>query len=235
VEIMKKLIGAFLLSGMFLSGILFGSDIKLIEPADAIRLIGDKSVIFVSGEDNITYEDSHIIGSVSIPVEDLYSSDETGNIKCISPYNCLGEIRKYLQSRGVGSSQMIIAYDNTQGDKAADIYAFFERLGHANLRVLNGGTSGIKSLDPNQQVFDKLQAEQEAVEKKAREADSAGNADEQRELAAQAENIEAKLNLLRPQLLVRSDKDKKRKVSEYPIDIKKINNDDINEKEESSQ
>ncbi|MEA3455472.1 MAG: rhodanese-like domain-containing protein [Campylobacterota bacterium] len=232
---MKKLIGAVLLSGMFLSSMLFGSDIKLIEPADAIRLIGDKRVIFVSGEDNNSYSNSHIIGSVSMPVEDLYSSDEIGNIRCISPYNCLGEIRKYLQSRGVGGSQMIIAYDNTQGDKAADIYAFFERLGHVNLRVLNGGASGIKALDPNQQVFDKLQAEQEAVENQALEADSAGNADEHRELEVQAENIEAKLNLLRPQLLVRSDKDKKRKVSEYPIDIKKINSDDINEKEEILQ
>ncbi len=224
-ESMRGLIVAFM--SIFLATVLFGSDVKLIEPVDAIRLIGDKRVVFVSGENNDTYYKHHILGSVSMPIDDLYHLGD----KCASPQDCFEKVQAYIQNKGISNSQMIIVYDDFVDHNVTSVYDFFSALNHADLRVLTGGLAGIKALDPNQQVLDTLQAEQEVIEIKAKKASLAGNRDEESEFEAEAENIQAKMNLLKSQLLVHSDEEKKRKIGKYLIDTEKINSNNATDKE----
>jgi thiosulfate/3-mercaptopyruvate sulfurtransferase len=217
---------------VFCSGILFGSDIKLIEAADAIRLIGNKRALFVSGESNNSYIDHHITGSILMPAHDLYHSDDMGNMRCAPLYDCPKEAEAYIRSKGVKNDQMIIAYDQFQGSDASGIYSYFESFGHADIRILNGGLNGIRLLDPNQQVFDKLKAEQVAIKREAEKAREAGNAEKEKKLKSEAQGIEAKMNMLAANLLIRSGKEEARESSDYKLDVSKINTKHIAEKRE---
>ncbi len=220
---MKRLFGLVLLLGIPLSGILFGSPIKLIEPAEAIRLIGNNSVIFVSGDNNDAYKKNHIIGSVEMYVHNLHLPDVEGNMRCTPPYICLPKAQSYIQSKGIKNNQMIIAYDNFYGSNATGIYNFFESLGHRDIRVLNGGLEGIKALDPNQQVFDKLKAKRKITENNIATAIKADKIDEVEKLKSKAKGITAKMNMLEPKLLVQGGKEKLHGESDYQLDPTKFN------------
>jgi thiosulfate/3-mercaptopyruvate sulfurtransferase len=216
---------------VLLSVTLLSSSIKLIEPADAIRLVGDKRVVFVSGERNETYQDAHIIGSVSMPVSDFYRIDKAESVQCMPLYKCPVEAQEYIQRKGIENDQMIIIYDNFPDPGAAAVYSFFETIGHANLKVLNGGLGSIKALDPNQLVFDELQAERYEIIRQAEAAKQAGDIDNEEDLESQAESIKAKIDFLESQLLI-SSKAERRKASDYQLDIEKFNVDYIAEKKE---
>jgi len=229
-EDMRRLISV-VMAMLLLSVTLLGSGIKLIEPADAIRLVGDKRVVFVSGERNETYQDAHIIGSVSMPASDLYRIDEIENAQCMPLYKCPVEAQEYIQRKGIENDQMIIIYDNFPDTAAAAVYSFFETIGHDNLKVLNGGLGNIKTLDPNQLVFDELQAERLEIKRQAEAAKQAGDTDNEEDLESQAESIKAKIDFLESQLLIRSEAER-RKASDYRLNIEKFNIDYIAEKKE---
>ena len=216
---------------IFLSIALLGSGINLIEPADAIRLIGDKRVVFVSGERNETYSDAHIIGSVSMPVSDFYRIDKAESAQCTPLYKCPEEAQEYIQKKGIKNDQMIIVYGNFPDPAAAAVYSFFETIGHSNLKVLNGGLGSVKALDPNQLVFDELQAERHEIMSQAEVAKQAGDIDSEEDLESQAESIKVKIDFLESQLLI-SSKSERRKTSDYRLDIEKFNSHYIAEKKE---
>ena len=229
---MDRSINLFLFIVVFCSGMLFGSGIKLIEAADAIRLIGNKRALFVSGESNNSYIDHHIAGSILMPAQDLYRSDDMGNMRCAPLFDCPEEAEAYIRSKGVKNDQMIIAYDQFHGSYASGLYSYFESFGHADIRFLNGGLESIRLLDPNQQVFDKLKAEQVAIKREAEKAREAGETDKEKKLESEAQGIEAKMNMLAANLLIRSGKEEVRESSDYILDASKINTEYIAEKRE---
>ncbi len=229
---MKRLFGVVLLLWISLSGILLGSQIKLIEPAEAIRLIGNNGVVFVSADDNDAYEKNHIIGSVEMYVHNLHLPDIKGDMRCAPPYICLPKAQSYIQTKGIKNNQMIIAYDNFYGSNATGIYNFFESLGHKDIRVLNGGLEGIKALDPNQQVFDKLKAERKMTKNNIATALNVGKIDEVEKLKSKAKGITAKMNMLEPKLLVQGGKEKLHGESDYQLDPTKFNMEYIADKAE---
>jgi len=229
---MKKSIGAVLLFGVFLSGMLFGSDVKLIEPSEAIRLIGNKDVVFVSGDSADSYKNNHIVGSVEMYAHHLHHSDIMGSMLCAPLYRCPEEAQEYIRSKGIKNNQMIIAYDNFLGPNATGVYSFFESYGHKDIRVLNGGPDGIKALDPNQQVFDTLKAERKEITRQIKEAKKAERIDEEKRLSSEAEGIKAKMNMLEPKLLVQGGKEKEHEKSDYLLDKNSFNLDYVADKEE---
>ncbi len=219
---------------VFLSITLMGSDIKLIEPADAIRLIGNKRIVFVSGESAESYQEAHIIGSVSMPVSDLYRIAEAKDISCTPLYKCPIEAEEYIRNKGIGNGQMVIAYDLFPGSDAVALYSFFETMGHDNLKILNGGLASIRALDPNQLVCDELQVEQQSIIRQAEEADQEDDIDKEEELESQAKSIKAKMNLLESQLLIR-DGEEAHKRSDYLLASEKFNMDFIADNIEARQ
>lgn len=220
---MRKSVNIIMLMILFLSGLLFGSDIKLIEPEEAIRFIGDKEVMFVSGDSNDTYNSNHIVGSVEMDAHHLHHADIMGNMHCAPFYMCPEEAQEYIRGKGITNDMMIIAYDNFRGSNATGVYSFFESFGHENVRILNGGFDGIRALDPNQKVFDKLKSERKEIGQLVKTAKKEGNVDEEKRLISMSGEIKAKMDILEPQLLVRSGKEEEHKRSDYVLDAKKFN------------
>ena len=209
---------------ILLSGVLYASDPKLIEPADAIRLIGNKGVVFVSAEKNDTFQNEHIVGSVNIPASYLCFFDSKESVDCALPCSCPKEAEDCIRRRGIKNGQMIIVYDNSGGLAARAIYEFFDRAGDEKLELLRGGIDGIKALDPNKIVFDKLKREWQEIKKRKK---SAKESKEKRGLQEEAKAIEAKMKYLEPQLLVVSGEEKKHGRSSYVIEGRRFEKDTI--------
>lgn len=215
---MIKLMHAVLLFGIFLSSMLFGSDIKLIEASEAIRLIGNKDIVFVAADSTDTYKNNHISGSVVMHADYLRYPDSMEDMHCAPLYLCPKEAQEYIRSKGIKKNQMIIVYDTLFGSDAASVYHFFESLGHKNIRVLNGGLEGIRAIDPNQKVFDKLKVEREEILQQILEAKKSEKTDEVKRLNSEAENINAKMNMLETKLLIQGGEEEKRERSDYLLD-----------------
>jgi thiosulfate/3-mercaptopyruvate sulfurtransferase len=220
---MKRLFGAVAIVTTVATSALFASDIKLISPEEAIKLIGDKKVVFVSGDSDDTYKNNHIVGSVEMFAHHLHHSDLMGNMHCQPLYRCPDEAQEYIRSKGIRNDQMVIAYDNFRGPNATGVQSFFESFGHADVRILDGGFDGIKALDPNQKVFDDLKAEKKEVKKKIKQAKKDGNKDEEKKLKEEEKAIKAKMAALQSQLLIQAGEEPKIEPSNYTIDQNAIN------------
>jgi len=202
---------------------LFASEVKLIDPKEAIKLIGDKNVVFVSGDSHDTYNNNHIIGSVEMYAHHLHHSDIMGNMHCEPLYRCVDDAQKYIRSKGIKNDQLIIAYDNYRGPNATGVHSFFESFGHEKVVVLDGGFDGIKALDPNQKIYDKLNEDRKAIKKEVKEEKKAGNDEKVKALNDKEKEIKAKMDAIKPKLLIQAGEEPKHEASDYTIDAAKIN------------
>ncbi|MDD5405311.1 MAG: rhodanese-like domain-containing protein [Sulfurovaceae bacterium] len=215
---MKRVASVVLMSSVLAVSSLYGAPIQLIEPAEAIKLIGNKNVVFVSGDDEDAFTNGHILGSVDMFAHHLHHSDIMGNMECAPLYQCPKDAQELIRSKGIKNDQMIIAYDNHRGPNATGVYSFFESFGHKNLKLLNGGYDGIKEVDPNQQKYDALKKERKAA-KKAHQKDK-------------EEALSAQMDALKPKLLVQPGEEGKHTPSNYVIDPKNLNTKYIADKQE---
>ena len=142
----------------------------LINAEDAIKLIGKKNVMFVSGDSEDVYKLGHIKGSVEMYAHHLHHSDITGAMHCEPLYRCLDDAEHYIGSKGIDNDTMIIAYDDFKGPNATGVYSFFESYGHKNIKILNGGRAAIMAIDPAQKKYNAIKNEMKVDKKKARPA-----------------------------------------------------------------
>jgi len=229
---MNKFVKGVVLSFITSSSLAMAGNVQLIEPAEAIKLIGNKNVVFVSGDDNDTYANNHIKGSVEMYAHHLHHSDIRGNMHCAPLYNCPKEAQAYIRSKGIRNDQMIIAYDNYRGPNATGVHSFFESFGHANVKILNGGFDGIKEIDPSQIAFDKAKKDKKKLKKALKKAVASGNTAEEAKVKAEMAKFDATMKSLEPKLLVQAGEEKKSAPSNYVINTKAINMKYIAEKKE---
>ena len=142
----------------------------LISAKDAIKLIGNEKVMFVSGDDEDVYKLGHIKGSVSMYAHHLHHSDITGDMHCAPLYRCIDDAEEYIGSKGITNDMMIIAYDDFKGPNATGVYSFFTSYGHKNVKILNGGRNAIMEADPAQKKYDKINDALKAVKKAGKDA-----------------------------------------------------------------
>ena len=143
----------------------------LISADEAVKLIGDPKVMFVSGDNEDVYKLGHIKGSVEMYAHHVHHADITGKMHCAPLFRCLDDAEHYIGSKGIDNDTMVIAYDDYKGPNATGVYFFFKSYGHANVKVLNGGRAAIMAIDPAQKVYDKIKGELKAekkIDKKAR-------------------------------------------------------------------
>jgi len=197
----------------------YAKDDILISAEEAIKLIGNPKVMFVSGDGPDIYELGHIKGSVEMYAHHLHHSDIMGNMHCDPLFRCIDDAEHYIGSKGISNDMMIIAYDDFKGPNATGVYAFFKSYGHKNVKILNGGRERIKAIDPAQIEYDKYYQELRAVKKDGKE-DAAKlkevkkgkievSAEEKKALEkavkenmAQAKALQTKLDALEPKLMV---------------------------------
>jgi len=189
---------------LLLSLFVNGADITLIDPKEAVRLIGNKKVVFISGDAPSEYNRQHILNSIRMYAYDLHYLDS----ECQPLSSCLAKAKEYIQGKGVTDDQLIIAYDNFYGYNAMGVYSFFMSLGYLNIKVLNGGTNTIKELDPNQKVFDKLEKEKKEIERELLFVTKSKdiNKDKIERLRDDLISLQATIDIIIPKLLIQSQK-----------------------------
>lgn len=197
----------------------------LISAKDAVKLLNNKNVVFVSGDSHDTYESTgHIVGSVEMFAHHLHHADITGHMHCAPLFMCKKEAEDYIGSKGISNDTMVIAYDNFRGPNATGVWAFFKSFGHNNVKILNGGMDAIKAIDPNQQKYNALKKERKKVKKLLKKAKK--EKVQNKELIAKYNKeekvLKKRMKDLTPSLLVQKGKEKHAKKISYVIDMKKI-------------
>lgn len=142
----------------------------LIEAEEAIKLIGNPKVMFVSGDNPDVYKLGHIKGSVEMYAHHLHHSDLLGDMHCDPLFRCIDDAEHLIGSKGISNDMMIIAYDDFKGPNATGVYAFFKSYGHENVKVLNGGRAAMMDADPAQKVYDDINEEYKAEKKVGKNA-----------------------------------------------------------------
>ncbi|MDD5052160.1 MAG: rhodanese-like domain-containing protein [Sulfuricurvum sp.] len=213
----------------------------LISADDAVKLIGNPKVMFVSGDNEDVYKLGHIKGSVEMFAHHLHESDITGEMECAPLYRCIPDAEHYIGSKGITNDMTIIAYDDFKGPNATGVYSFFKSYGHKNVKVLNGGRAAIMAVDPAQKEYDGLNSQLKEI-KKAQKADKEtlkkdANADKAAlgasisKADADIKDLQTKMNDVEKRLLVVKGEEEDA-VKTYKIDPKKIDYSAIAGKEE---
>ena len=191
----------------------------LISAEEAIKLIGQPNVMFVSGDSEDVYQLGHIKGSVEMYAHHLHHSDITGEMHCAPLYRCVDDAEQYIGSKGIDNDTLVIAYDDFKGPNATGVYSFFQSYGHKNLKVLNGGRNAIMEIDPAQIAYndykEKAKAEKDRAKDASKQLKAAKKGEVQIDAAKKAEletivkeataaqkAFEAKMEEVEPNLLV---------------------------------
>lgn len=145
----------------------------LISAEEAVKLIGNPKVMFVSGDNEDIYKLGHIKGSVEMYAHHLHHSEIDGSMHCEPLYRCVDDAEQYIGKKGISNDMMVIAYDDFKGPNATGVYSFFDSFGHKNVKVLNGGRAAIMAVDPAQKEYDALNKELKAVKKVEKDAKDA--------------------------------------------------------------
>ena len=145
----------------------------LISAEDAVKLIGNPKVMFVSGDNEDIYKLGHIKGSVEMYAHHLHHSDIDGEMHCAPLYRCIDDAEQTIGKKGISNDMTIIAYDDFKGPNATGVYSFFDSYGHKNVKVLNGGRAAMMAADPAQKEYDTLNKELKAATKAQKDAKEA--------------------------------------------------------------
>ncbi len=214
---MRQWFKALCFAGILSASALLAADKITIQPEEAIKLIGKPGYVFVSGDSETAFEGGHIKGSRNMYAHHLHHADLMGNLECEPLYQCPEHAEHYISSKGIKKSDTIIAYDNWRGPNATGVYSFFKSYGHKKVYILDGGQDGIKALDPNQKIYDKLKKENRSLKKAYRKAKKAGEKAKMAELKAKMKEIKGQMKQVEKKLLVQRGKEKHFKHTHYKI------------------
>jgi thiosulfate/3-mercaptopyruvate sulfurtransferase len=206
----------------------------LISAEEAIKLVGKKNVVFVSGDSHETYEIvGHIKDSAEMYAHHLHHSELNGHMKCSPLLMCIDEAEALISSKGISNDTMVIAYDDFKGPNATGVWLFFKHLGHDNVKILNGGMAAIMALDKNQNQYDKYKDEVRNFSKAIKDAQKAGDTKKAEVLGKKVEELTKLMKDLEPKLIVQKGKEVHKELhGNYKIDESKIRFDLVASKEE---
>lgn len=204
----------------------------LISADEAVKLIGNPKVMFVSGDNEDIYKLGHIKGSVEMYAHHLHHSEIDGEMHCAPLYRCVDDAQELIGKKGISNDMTIIAYDDFKGPNATGVYSFFKSYGHKNVKVLNGGRAAIMAVDPAQKEYDALNKDLKAAKKDAKDAkeklkaattdaDKAALSDTVAKADTNAKTLQAKMTEVEKRLLVVKGEEVDQPKT-YKIDPKKI-------------
>jgi len=202
----------------------------LISAEEAVKLIGNPKVMFVSGDNEDIYKLGHIKGSVEMYAHHLHHSEIDGEMHCAPLYRCIDDAEEMIGKKGISNDMTVIAYDDFKGPNATGVYSFFDSYGHKNVKVLNGGRAAMMAVDPAQKEYDALNKALKAAkktEKDSKEALKKEGADKAaldtviKKASEDAKVLQAKMAEVEKRLLVVKG-DEVVKAKKYKIDPKKI-------------
>ena len=219
---MKKSIQGMMAVFVYLISMSMGGEVKLIEPQEAIRLIGRGDVLFISADNNTAFKRDHIVGSIDIYIHDICHANDNATMVYSPLYDNPKNSEKYIQSKGVKKNQLLILYDDFHGPYASGLYEYFESLGYTDIRLLDGGLEGIKELDPNQQLYNKLAIQEKKLKLKIEVATKEKKYDDAIELTKKLKSLSSKMKLIDSQLLIIDGDAKRPTKGDFGVDVTKV-------------
>ena len=101
-----------------------------------LRLIDVRWVLGSPGVGRAAYQAGHLPGAIHLDMDtDLVAADGPGRHPLPSP----ADFRDRLEAAGIGYEDEVVAYDDVGGWVAARLWWMLDDLGHARVRVLDGG------------------------------------------------------------------------------------------------
>lgn len=119
---------------------------ELIEAKELLSLLGNKDLVLIDCSFDFALPDrweknyliQHIPGAYYANInQDL--SDPPSPAGGNHPLPSRERFLEFLNRKGAGPNSLIVAYDNLQGDYAARLWWMVKWLGHAKVKVLEGG------------------------------------------------------------------------------------------------
>jgi len=84
------------------------------------------------------YEKAHLPGAVFVPMDEVMSGIKTGT-NGRHPLPERQQVVDFMQSHGANDTTLVIVYDRSQGLYASRVWWTLRWLGHADVKVLDGG------------------------------------------------------------------------------------------------
>jgi thiosulfate/3-mercaptopyruvate sulfurtransferase len=113
--------------------------LPLISPQDAYKILNDKNTVFIDTEDNQTYVNEHIPGSVNIDVLAVQDVAIKNNKKQKCKYLplCPKTAEKLLSENGISNNdKVIIYYPKNLPNKASYMWFLLYSMGHDENKLL---------------------------------------------------------------------------------------------------
>ena len=113
----------------------FANPRLLTSPEELKKVLGDPNLRVVDTRSVYDYATGHIPGAIHLDVYGISLNDTSD-----APFGAFMWMFRYLfGSRGIGSDQRVVFYEEDSGMKAARGFWICEYLGHENVSVLDGG------------------------------------------------------------------------------------------------
>jgi thiosulfate/3-mercaptopyruvate sulfurtransferase len=107
----------------------------VVSTEELAALIGKPDVKIVDARGGDDYAAGHIPGAVSLPHKQTQAVDR-GVSDVVAPVEKLEAV---LGARGIAPTDTVVVYDDMVGEPVARVFWTLELLGHARVKVLNGG------------------------------------------------------------------------------------------------
>jgi len=147
---MKKLLTKIVYIG-FCNSFLFASSVNVITASEAIKLIRQKNVQFITTQNyNKVIDETKVL-----ELKFLSDINVIGKLSCSPLYTCIDTLEKSLDNLQLKKDTTLVIYDESYTIESATLYSILESIGYKKLKLLNGGISSIALLDPNQKAYDK--------------------------------------------------------------------------------
>ena len=146
---MKKLLTKVVYIGLC-NSFLFGSSVNVITESEAIKLIRQKNVQFITTQNYNSFIDETKILKLKL----LSDIDVVGKLSCMPLYSCIDTLENSLDKLHLKKDTKLVIYDESYSIESATLYSLLESIGYKKLKLFNGGSSSIALLDPNQKAYD---------------------------------------------------------------------------------
>jgi thiosulfate/3-mercaptopyruvate sulfurtransferase len=101
-----------------------------------VRIVDVRWVLNSPGAGRAAFEAGHVPGAIFLDLDvDLAAPEGPGRHPLPSP----ADFRDRLEAAGIGSDDLVVAYDDTSGATAARLWWMLDDLGHERVAILDGG------------------------------------------------------------------------------------------------
>ncbi len=134
MKLARKVFGLLAIMVMAASA---NAQFDIIDAKEAVKLVKDDKVIFVSTRKAEDYAKVHVTNAINLEIKALYQDGPVEGL-----LKSAADMAKVLGENGVDPAKTIIIYDNGRYVHAGHMYFALTYLGYPNVKILDGHLTG---------------------------------------------------------------------------------------------